>query len=237
MFRREKFHKIGHYIYLSSKIFLIILLTAILIDLFFEMNYLTVPTYSRDNLDTMSPYTVAIVPGAAVYGKKPSPVLEDRLRCAVLLYKKKKVKKILLSGDNGTKTYNELTPMLNYMLKNKVRKQDIFMDYSGFRTYDTLIRAKILYNVEDAVIVTQRFHQPRASFIAEKIGIKTAVMESDLHIYNDRVKYRIREFFARNLAWMDIFLSDIPRNYKGETYSILGNGELTWKTRDLIKSK
>jgi SanA protein len=235
LLKRDTFMKLKNQFVFFFKIISIFLLITLSIDLFFEINYLTIPKFDKSNVKEMGNYTVAIVPGAAVYGKKPSAVLEDRLRSAVLLYRTKKVKKILLSGDNGTKSYNELTPMLKYMLNNNVKKSDIFMDYSGFRTYDTLIRARVLYLIEDAVIVTQRFHQPRASFIAEKIGIKVVSYESDIKNNKDDMKNRIREYFARNLAWMDIFLSDLPRDYKGETYSIFGNGEKTWKSRDLIK--
>ncbi|MBK7053456.1 MAG: YdcF family protein [Leptospiraceae bacterium] len=176
--------------------------------------------------------TVAIVLGAAVYGNKPSPVLSDRLKSALILYKKRKVKKILLSGDNGTRSYNELKPMLNYMLKNKVKKEDIFVDNSGFRTLDTLLRAKYIFQIKDAIIVTQRFHQPRAAFIAEKIGIKVSCFESDTGEYKDDTKNRFREFFARNLAWFDLnLMSDV--SYTGKPYPISGDGTETWKLKDI----
>jgi SanA protein len=224
-----------NYILIFFKSILIITILAIFIDFFIEMNYLRTPSYSPESIEKMDTYTVAIVPGAAVYGKTPSSVLEDRLKCAVMLYNKKKVRKILLSGDNGTKTYNELTPMLNYMLKNNVKREDIFMDYSGFRTYDTLVRAKYIFQINDAVIVTQRFHLPRAVFIAQSLGIQVATMESDLREYKDEVKNRTREFFARSLAWVDIFLAEGISEFQGSAFPIEGNGEITWKSRDLIK--
>jgi SanA protein len=227
--------EILNYFLILIKSLLIILFLAVLIDFFIEINYLRIPSYSPDTFEAMDTYTVAIVPGAAVYGKTPSRVLEDRLKCAAMLYNKKKVKKILLSGDNGTKTYNELTPMLSYMLKNNVKREDIFMDYSGFRTYDTLVRAKYIFQINDAVIVTQRFHLPRAVFIAQSMDIQIATMESDLREYKDEVKNRTREFFARSLAWVDIFLAEGITEFQGSTFPIEGNGEITWKTRDLIK--
>ena len=132
-----------NYILIFFKSIFIITIFAIFIDFFIEMNYLRTPSYSPESFEKMDTYTVAIVPGAAVYGKTPSSVLEDRLKCAVMLYNKKKVRKILLSGDNGTKTYNELTPMLSYMLKNNVKREDIFMDYSGFFL---ILSLKMFYN-------------------------------------------------------------------------------------------
>jgi SanA protein len=109
------------------------------------------------------------------------------------------------------------------------------MDYSGFRTYDTLVRAKYIFQINDAVIVTQRFHLPRAVFIAQSLGIQVATMESDLREYKDEVKNRTREFFARSLAWVDIFLAEGISEFQGGVFPIEGNGEITWKSRDLIK--
>lgn len=203
---------------------------SICIDLSFEINYISIN--SGDDYKKLKDSTVAIVLGAAVYGNKPSPVLNDRLKSALVLYKKRKVKKILLSGDNGTRSYNELKPMLNYMLKNKVKKEDIFVDNSGFRTLDTLLRAKYIFQINDAIIVTQRFHQPRAAFIAEKIGIQVSCYESDSGEYKDETKNRFREFFARNLAWIDMnLMSDIK--YTGKLYPITGDGTETWKLKDI----
>ena len=231
LYKKEIFN---YFVIFIKSIFIIITLCFI-IDFLFELNYLRTPAYNLENYESMESYTVAIVPGAAVYGKTPSSVLEDRLNCAVMLYDKKKVKKILLSGDNGTKTYNELTPMLNYMLKRNVKREDIFMDYSGFRTYDTLVRAKYIYDIKDAVIVTQKFHLPRAVYIAQSLNIKVATMESDLRDYKDVIKNRTREFFARNLAWIDILITESNNDFSGTKYPITGNGELTWKSRDLNK--
>lgn len=224
----------GYFFTLIKAIFLILFL-AFFIDFYYEINYLRVPSYNMENIDQMELYTVAIVPGAGVYRQNPSVVLEDRLNCAAMLYNKKKVKKILLSGDNGTSTYNELTPMLNYMLKKNIKSEDIFMDYAGFRTYDTLSRAKFIYEIKDAVIVTQRFHLPRAVFIAQSLDINVATMESDLRDYKDDFKHRLREFFARNLAWVDIVLAEGYAEFQGPTFPIDGNGESTWKSRDLKK--
>ena len=122
--------------------------------------------------------------------------------------------------------------MLRYMLRNKGRKEDIFMDYEGFRTYDSLVRAKVLFKVKDIIVVTQRFHQPRASFIAENVGMEVACLETDYREYKDDFKNRFREYFARNLAWMDIYFTEVPKNM-GEIFPISGSGEGTWKERDL----
>lgn len=205
-----------------------VLSTSILIDLNFEFLYKK--SNVSKNYRTTPEATVAIVPGAAVYGnKRLSPILKDRLECALLLYQKKKVRKILLSGDNGTHYYNELKPMLKFMLTNKVKKEDLFVDHAGFRTLDTLIRAKLIFEINDAIFVSQKFHLPRAVYIAQKLGIKIASYESDQRVYTSEKYNRIREFLARNLAWIDINLMHTNPKFLGKAFPISGSGEKTWR--------
>ncbi|WCL49589.1 YdcF family protein [Leptospira sp. GIMC2001] len=186
-------------------------------------------TNPSKNHRTVPKATVAIVPGAAVYGLTPSPILVDRLRCALYLYRSGKVKKILLSGDNGTAYYNELKPMLQFMLKNGVKKEDVFVDHAGFRTLDTLIRARAVYQVQDAIFVSQKFHQARAHFIARKVGIEMHSYESDMREYKYTNYYRFREILARNLAWVDLILFKTPPRFLGDPFPIQGSGIPTWK--------
>jgi SanA protein len=181
------------------------------------------------NYRTVPQATVAIIPGAAVYGLTPSPILSDRLRCGLYLYRSGKVKKILLSGDNGTAYYNELKPMLQFMLNNGVRKEDVFVDHAGFRTLDTMIRARVVYQIQDAIFVSQEFHQARAYFIAKKVGIHLHSYESDMRIYRGSNYYRFREIFARLLAWIDMNLFHTSPKFLGEPYPIQGSGVSTWK--------
>lgn len=197
------------------------------IDLSMEHNYLNSKT--AKNYRTLPPTTAAIIPGASVIGLRPSVILLDRLRCGLYLYRSGKVQKILLSGDNGQADYNELKPMLLFMLNNGVPKQDIFVDHAGFRTLDTLVRAKAIYQIEDAVFVSQKFHQPRAKYIADRIGIKLYGYESDMRIYEKRYIFRLREILARNLTWLDMNLLKTSPKFLGEPFPIQGSGIPTWK--------
>lgn len=211
---------------------IVLAIFSVFIDFSFELKYKNIQ--SSKNLQDIREATVVIVPGAAVYGNKPSPILKDRLRSAVLLYKSKKVKKVLLSGD-ASRSYNELKPMIQYMIKNDVPKEDIFVDFHGYRTLETMKNAKYKFQIKDAIIATQRFHQPRATYLAQKMGIQVSAYESDLQVYQDDLKNRVREFFARNLAWFDIQLLDIDVNNGAGTISILGNGRQTWDKEYKIK--
>lgn len=214
------------------KIFVFSILGTILfatwVNISFEWNYSKIN--ASDNYTKLKSATAAIIPGAAVYGKKPSPVLLDRLRSGLILYKTRKVQKILLSGDNGNQFYNELKPMLNFMVKNHVDKKDIFVDFEGYRTFDTMYRARHIYDVKDAIIVTQKFHQPRAAYLALKVGIDVACFEADRRVYKDEYYNRMREFLARTLAWFDINIlyaaPEIDPEYK---HPISGDGTTSWK--------
>lgn len=208
-----------------SIVFILSLVSYFLI----ELNYYKVNSTSDYRL--IEPKTVAIVPGAAVYGNTPSPILEDRLKSALILYKYNKVKKILLSGDSGGTKYNELKVMIQFMEKFEVKKEDIFVDNSGFRTFDTILRAKHIYKIKDAVIVTQKFHQARAAYIAEQIGIEIVSFEADLHIYRDELKNSFREYLARNLAIMDLFFFYSNYKYEGQVFPIEGDGTATWNVK------
>lgn len=199
----------------------------IAIDFSFEELYLNTPKYQ--NHRSVRPAIVAVVPGASVYKNEPSPVLKDRLDCALELYHQGKVRKILLSGDNGSIYYNEARPMLLYILKNKVNERDIFVDHAGFRTLDTLVRAKEIFQIKDLIFVSQKVYQPRAAFLAKKIGLKFQAFESDRRIYSSGPFSRFREFFARTLAWVDMNLFKTNPKYLGDPFPIEESGIKTWK--------
>ncbi|EQA35198.1 hypothetical protein LEP1GSC047_1608 [Leptospira inadai serovar Lyme str. 10] len=198
------------------------------IDLSIERDY-ELRTLHAGNYRSLKPATVAIVPGASVYKNAPSPVLKDRLDCALELYRQGKVRKILLSGDNGSRYYNEVKPMLTYVLERNVNQRDVFVDHAGFRTLDTLVRAKEIFQVKDAIFVSQKFHQPRAAFIAKKIGLEFQSYESDRRPYVSGPFSRFREFFARTLAWIDMNLTNTAPKYLGNPFPIEGSGTKTWK--------
>nr|WP_165778839.1 ElyC/SanA/YdcF family protein [Leptospira perolatii] len=198
------------------------------IDLSIERDY-DLRTHHAGNYRSLKPSTVAIVPGASVYKSEPSPILKDRLDCAIELYLQGKVKKILLSGDNGSSYYNEVKPMLLYVLKRDVDERDVFVDHAGFRTLDTLVRAKEIFKVKDAIFVTQRVHQPRAAFIAKKVGLEFQSFESDRRTSISGPFHRFREFFARTLAWIDMNLANTGPKFLGTPYPIEGSGIKTWK--------
>jgi len=115
---------------------------------------------------------VAVVFGAGIEADgEPSGMLADRLDAAIDLYRSGRVKKLLFSGDNGSVTYNEVGAMLRYALRRGVPATAMTPDYAGFNTYATCYRAKTIFGVQSATLVTQRYHLPRALYICHRLGI------------------------------------------------------------------
>ena len=116
---------------------------------------------------------VAIVFGAGVYPDgTPTPMLGDRVFAAVELYKLGRVQKLLMTGDNSRKDYDEVTTMKRYAEERGVPAEDITLDYAGFSTYESCYRAKNIFGVKQAVLITQKFHLPRAVYTCNQLGVE-----------------------------------------------------------------
>jgi SanA protein len=137
------------------------------------------------NLDKAPKERVAIVFGAGLNRDGfPTPVLQDRVSAAAALYLAGKVEKLLLSGDNRTLDYNEPGAMKQFALNLGVPEKDIVLDYAGRRTYDTCFRALHIFGVNQALLVTQSFHLPRALLICNALGIKSVGVSADMRQYH-----------------------------------------------------
>ena len=138
----------------------------------------------------------------------PTSVLRDRVETGVRLYFDGKVEKLLMSGDNQAVEYNEPKSMRQYALSLGVPDQDIVMDYAGKRTYDTCYRAKSIFGLESALLVTQKFHLPRALFLCNALGLKANGVEAANRNYWRRSLFfwNVREQFATFTAFIDVFV-------------------------------
>lgn len=158
-------------------------------------------------IPTENPPRVAIVFGAGVWrGNKPSPALYDRVVTAVELYRSKRIGKILMSGDNRFENYNEPAVMKQTAIDLGVPAQDIVEDFAGRRTYDTCYRAKEIFGVNRAVLVTQEFHLNRALYLCNSLGIESEGVIADRREYSkaSRNWWAIRESLAVTGAWFDL---------------------------------
>lgn len=154
---------------------------------------------------------VAIVYGAAVYRNgRLSAVLRDRMETAIALYESGQVQKILVSGDNREANYNEPGAMMAYAIQRGVPQADVQPDYAGLRTYDTCYRAKHIFQVESAVLITQDFHLPRALFTCNALGIKAIGVTADRQPYRGARWYETRETAATLVALWDVISDQKP---------------------------
>ncbi len=170
---------------------------------------------------------VAIVFGARVWGSRPSHILEDRLDAGIELYRSGKVGKLILSGDHGRKAYDEVNAMREYAERRGVRPEDLFLDHAGFRTYATLYRARDVFGVRAAVLVTNEFHLPRAIYTGRRLGLDVVGLASDARVYRGRVYNDCREFLARTLAWVQVNVTRPQPKYLGPRIDITGDGRVT----------
>lgn len=154
---------------------------------------------------------VAIVPGAFVEPSgKMSAMLAARVEQASRLWHAGKVKKILVSGDHGTWKYDEPDTMRKALVEDGVTPRDIFEDHAGFDTWATMVRARSIFGVHDAVVVTQGFHMPRALYLADAAGIDATGLTADLQGWGAQGrKSEVREVLSRVKAVVDVSL-DTP---------------------------
>jgi SanA protein len=150
---------------------------------------------------------IAIVFGAGLTrAGRPTTVLRDRVEVAAQLYFTGKVEKILMSGDNRFKDYNEPGAMRAFALELGVPEHAIVLDYAGQRTYDTCYRAKEIFGVQEALLVTQNFHLPRALYLCNALGIQAYGVSADLHPYRRSIRliWNLRELPASLAALWDV---------------------------------
>ena len=154
---------------------------------------------------------VAIVPGALVQPNgKMSTMLADRVKGASRLWHAGKVAKILVSGDHHAWAYDEPDTMRKALVRDGVLPRDIFEDHAGFDTWATMTRARSIFGIDHAVVVTQGFHMPRALYLADQAGIEATGLVSDLHPYGYQgEKSEVREVLSRVKAIADVTL-DTP---------------------------
>lgn len=161
-------------------------------------------------VDNVPAKRVAIVFGAGLLRDgSAGPVLRDRVETAVQLYQQGKVKKLLMSGDNRFVEYNEPEAMRQYALDLGIPNDDIVLDYAGRRTYDTCYRAKAIFQVDSAILVTQAFHLPRALFLCNSFGVESTGVEADNAYFRkiSRLYWHTRELFATAQSVWDVYVS------------------------------
>ncbi len=168
----------------------------------------------------------ALVLGAQVWSTGLSSMLEDRVLTGIELYESGATNRLLMSGDHGREHYDEVNSMKRYAVDKGVPADDIFMDHAGFSTYESAYRAKAVFEVESAILVTQKYHLYRAVFLARAMGIEAYGVAADRRDYRNDLYNNTRESLARvKDLFMAIFRPE--PTYLGDSIPIWGSGSLT----------
>jgi SanA protein len=163
---------------------------------------------SIHSAETIPGSRAAIVFGAGLNPDgSPTTVLRDRVRTAAELYRAGKVEKLLMSGDNRFINYNEPGAMKAFAVEIGIPEDDIVLDYAGRRTYDTCYRAKEIFLLEEAILVTQNFHLPRALYLCNALGLQAWGVSADRRTYRDSQFWIIREIPASLTAFIQVHLT------------------------------
>lgn len=219
--KKEKIKKIVF----AGIIFLVVALSLVLAIYYHIQKSSDGLIYDANNVPQKQ---TALVLGARVWPDgKMSDMFQDRVDAAIDLYKTRKVQKILVSGDHGTKNYDEVDTAKNYLLLKGIDGKDIFLDHAGFDTYDSVYRAKDIFQVQSMIIVSQRYHLPRALYIAKNLGIDAVGAPADFRIYGGQQYRDWREIPADVKAWFDIILRVKPK-FLGPLVPITGNSIASW---------
>ena len=175
--------------------------------------------------------SVVLVLGSQIRGRRLSPVLQDRVEASIRLMENRTGKKLLLSGDHGDKYYDEVNAMRLFVLAHApdIPEEDIFMDHAGFNTWDSMYRARDVFEVKDLIIVTQEFHISRAVCMARSLGLDAVGYAVNQERFSGKSlrSWQFREYFARVKAFFSIVFRLKPR-YLGDIIPITGDGRATW---------
>ena len=156
----------------------------------------------------------------------PSDMLADRLRRGVELYESGAAPKLLMSGDHGQENYDEVTAMKRYAVDAGVASSDVFMDHAGFSTYESIYRAKEIFQCRKILIVTQEYHLYRALYIAQELGLEAYGVSGDYRGYTNQAARDLREMLARVKDVGSVLLELLP-TYTGDVIPIFGDGDQT----------
>ncbi len=181
-----------------------------------------------DDTADIEPADCVLVPGALVYSNdRLSFVLQDRVDYAIQLYEAGKAKRLLFSGDHGQTDYDEVNAMKDYAVSQGVPEKDIFLDHAGFSTYESLYRARDVFEVKSVIIVTQQFHLSRAVYVARELGLDVNGVNSNPRRYGNETKDALRESLARVKDFFYVNLLHPLPKYLGDAIPIWGSSAAT----------
>lgn len=179
-----------------------------------------------ESLKEIEPQCILVLGCAAWADDQPSPMLQDRLDTAIELYRKGAAPKLLLSGDNSIPEYSEPDCMLKYVLAQGIPEEDVFLDYAGFSTYESVYRARDVFCVDRMIVVTQKYHLFRALNVSRALGVEAKGAAAGQRKYTGRVFREAREVLARDKDLIKGIYKPEP-TFLGDKIPISGDGSVT----------
>jgi SanA protein len=202
-----------------------IMLTILAINLL-VINTSTAQIVSEQEAFQRDADCILILGAGVINNERPSSILRDRLLTGVKLYHHGTANKLLMSGDNGQKGYDEVNVMKKFAMDRGIPSYDIFMDHAGFSTYESIYRAKKIFEAEKIIIVTQEYHMHRALYIAKKLGLNAVGVHAAHIRYSGANSREFREILARVKDYFICIIKPSPK-YLGEKIPIGGDGDIT----------
>jgi len=200
-------------------------LLALIINLYFQR---VAKNYIYSDINKIPFAYTALIPGSLVYGDSSlSLIVRDRVDKAIELYKAGKIKRFLVSGDHGTKKYDEVNCMKRYLKEQGIPEEDIFLDHAGFDTYSSIVRAEKVFDVKDMIIVSQDYHLDRALYIANKKGLTAYGFVADKRKYPGMRIFQLREYLANVKAFFFVLFNLSP-HFLGPEIPITGDSKLSY---------
>lgn len=219
---------INKYISKITKIGLLSLVLLVLAIALINWRVISVGTKNIVNISDAPKSDAIIILGAYVFPDgKVSDMLGDRLNYGLQLYNEGKAPKIIVTGDHGRINYDEVNTMRKYLQERGVKREDIFMDHAGFNTYESMYRARDIFTVKKAIIVTQNFHLIRALYIAEELKIEAYGVASDPRVYLGIQYNYTREIGASVKAFFQAGVIRPEPTFLGDKIPVWGNGIMT----------
>nr|WP_317616554.1 ElyC/SanA/YdcF family protein [Pseudozobellia thermophila] len=152
-------------------------------------------------------------------GGLPNPYYSYRIEATIKLYKAGKIEFVLVSGDNGTRYYNEPNTIKKDLIAGGIPAEKIFLDFAGFRTLDSMVRAKEIFGLDSVTVISQEFHNQRAIYLAEKKGLSAIGFNARTVAGNQGLKVQFREYLARVKVFIDLLFNTQPKFF-GERIEI-----------------
>ncbi|NJB70915.1 SanA protein [Saonia flava] len=151
---------------------------------------------------------------------QPNPYYTNRINATVELFKAGKIDYVLVSGDNGTEYYNEPSTIKKNLVENGIPEEKIFLDFAGFRTLDSMVRAREIFGLDSVTVISQKFHNERAIYLAKKKGLTAIGYDAKAVGGSKGIKMKVRESLARVKVFIDLLFNTQPK-FLGEKIEII----------------